>query len=181
MMTGGNIDMGRWSDIRLRSLEHLWHEKEFKIAVKNSPGELRKILEIVDGNQITLLRFDHLEWPDDVACTIRLRNIRQPHKIAEFEQKMRTSELLWWDRPEESVISEQHSYPYRKHFLLNKLPDRPWALLQALGHQWPNTNIIGFDYYNQGFEKARCSITIASKTEHDLRVFIAALEKDWFI
>jgi threonine dehydratase len=23
MMTGGNIDMGRWSDIRLRSLEHL--------------------------------------------------------------------------------------------------------------------------------------------------------------
>ena len=96
VVTGGNIGMERWPDIRRRSYEHLGQEKEFKIAVKNSPGELRKILEkFVDGNQIVLLRFDHLEGPDDVACTIRLRNIANPGKITETERAMTEAGIMW--------------------------------------------------------------------------------------
>ena len=62
VVTGGNIGMERWSDVRRRSYEHLGQEKEFKIAIQNTPGALRGVLEnFVNGNQIVLLRFDHLE------------------------------------------------------------------------------------------------------------------------
>ncbi len=54
--------MERWPDIRRRALEYQEKEQEFTVAIQNTSGALRSFLEkYIGDNQITLLRFDHLE------------------------------------------------------------------------------------------------------------------------
>lgn len=179
VITGGNIGMERWPDIVSRAYEYEWKEKEFEIAVKNTPWELLRILETyVEGNQITLLRFNQGEW-SEVSFTLRLRNTRQPQKIVEFEQKIKADGLLWWNKPRDFTVVNQGGFPFRRHFTL-KLPNRPWALLEALRSQWNGINIVGFDYCNKGFVEATCSVTVASKTETEIDTFITTLQKGWF-